>query len=390
MVAIFVLEVEGTQGTARMLRFEAGKRVEPITVGTAGQWALVGPGVRDVHAYVAFDGQRLFVQSANPFYAIRVNDVAVTTGWLPVSPPARIAMGGVGLVFAQLESPGFAAPAIPPLPPPRDQEQTRYSPVEVPPGDDVTAAFDPAAYQVSDQDMTRPGVPLFNDEGEATRVNVEVPADILAMPIAGVPEPLPPGLPLAGPPLPPPQWPAAPYSAFQHPVPGPILDLPPPPPPPVAPTGGTALRAAIAPLGKQAAAQWRETSFPKKAVLVMLPFAFLAVYVLFDDSNRQRADSSPPPRPSASALSGSAAPTTASARPVAPPTTAPPSASPPVAPAPLTGGKTPERLAVDAVAAGAYADAARRYEELAREHADQPAYREAARILRAKVDAGAP
>ncbi|HEY6458643.1 MAG TPA: hypothetical protein VIY73_00790, partial [Polyangiaceae bacterium] len=226
---IFVLEVEGGQGTARMLRFEAGKRVEPVSVGTAGQWVLVGPGVRDVHGYIAFDGRQLFVQSANPYYPLRVDDAPVTGYWQPVSPPARIAVGGLSLAYTQLESPGFEAPPLDTLPPPRDQERTRYSPVEVPPADDVTAAYDPAAYQLGDQDMTRPGVPLFTEDGEATRVNVEVPADILAMPIAGVPQ----MLPAPGPALPPPQWPVAPHAAFEHPAPGPILDLPPPPPPPV-------------------------------------------------------------------------------------------------------------------------------------------------------------
>jgi hypothetical protein len=250
----------------------------------------------------------------------------------------------------------------------------------------VTAAYDPAAYQLGDQDMTRPGVPLFAEDGEATRVNVEVPADILAMPIAGVPQ----MLPAPGPALPPPQWPVAPHAVFEHPAPGPILDLPPPPPPPLAPTGGTALRAAIGPLGKQAAAQWKETSFPKKAVLFMLPFAFLAVFVIFDDSNRRPADTSPAPRASSSAPARPAPSAAASAKPVAPPPPRlSPSASPPPPPT-STAGKTPERLAVDALAAGAYADAARRYDELAREHADQPAYREAARILHAKIDAGAP
>jgi hypothetical protein len=47
-----------------------------------------------------------------------------------------------------------------------------------------------------------------------------------------------------------------------------------------------------------------------------------------------------------------------------------------------------ERAAVDAVAAGAYADAARLYDQLAAAYPNRPAYAEAARILRAKLDGG--
>jgi hypothetical protein len=48
------------------------------------------------------------------------------------------------------------------------------------------------------------------------------------------------------------------------------------------------------------------------------------------------------------------------------------------------------RLAVEAFAAGAYPEAVRRYDALAQQYPDQPVYHEAARILRSKLDAGAP
>jgi hypothetical protein len=52
--------------------------------------------------------------------------------------------------------------------------------------------------------------------------------------------------------------------------------------------------------------------------------------------------------------------------------------------------KTLERQAVDYVAAGDTAKAAAAYEELTRRDPKNPVYAEAARILRAKLDAGAP
>jgi len=61
----------------------------------------------------------------------------------------------------------------------------------------------------------------------------------------------------------------------------------------------------------------------------------------------------------------------------------------PAPPRDLDAAVTPtERAAVDAVVAGSYADAARLYDQLAATHPDRPAYAEAARILRAKLDAG--
>jgi hypothetical protein len=55
----------------------------------------------------------------------------------------------------------------------------------------------------------------------------------------------------------------------------------------------------------------------------------------------------------------------------------------------MPNGKTWERLAVDALVTGSYAEAARRYGQLAQEHPDRPVFGEAARILAAKADSGA-
>jgi hypothetical protein len=98
-----------------------------------------------------------------------------------------------------------------------------------------------------------------------------------------------------------------------------------------------------------------------------------------------------PCTPSAPASATVTAPSTATATAVA--STAPdkpprdsgarPSALPP-------GAKTLERQAVDLVAAGEAAKAAGAYEELIRREPANRVYPEAARILRAKLDAGAP
>jgi hypothetical protein len=142
---------------------------------------------------------------------------------------------------------------------------------------------------------------------------------------------------------------------------------------------------------------WREASPPRKAIYVLLPFALIgsAFSLLQDDE--------PPPRrtkTSASAkASASAAPSGSASADAVVPSTAPlgpilPSPVPavstgyvvpkPGAPAPK---KTLERRAVDAVAAGNYAEAADLYDQLVKERPDVPAYREALRIVHAKAKA---
>ena len=50
-----------------------------------------------------------------------------------------------------------------------------------------------------------------------------------------------------------------------------------------------------------------------------------------------------------------------------------------------TGRRTPDRDAIDAVAMGAFDEAAQRYASLATAHPDSTAYKDAARILADKV-----
>lgn len=71
------------------------------------------------------------------------------------------------------------------------------------------------------------------------------------------------------------------------------------------------------------------------------------------------------------------------------PPPAPPPAPPPPTPT-VAGNRTLERQAVDYVAANDYAHAAQVYEQLQAQNPQNRVYAEAARILRAKADAGAP
>lgn len=141
----------------------------------------------------------------------------------------------------------------------------------------------------------------------------------------------------------------------------------------------------------------REASPVRKALYVLMPlsFAAFAYVVLFDEEPATKAGHRPAasasaarPRPSAFA-SASAAPVLSAAA-VATPADAATgvlSPPPPVSSTVAKGERTPERRAVDAVAAGNFADALELYKGLAAAHPEVPAYTEAVRILEARAAA---
>jgi hypothetical protein len=199
---------------------------------------------------------------------------------------------------------------------------------------------------------------------------------------------------------------------------------------PAAATGPQAAAPAAAPSGKpsiveQAKAQWKAAPAPRKAIIVLaLPVLVSVFFILTYEPPR------PPPRPrpnaaATTAPTGTAVATTATAPTAGPvdtslagpptptasagstdpraPASGMPSATPtaqptavavapsatatakPTKPGAPPSKKTLQRAAADAVAAGAWVDAATLYEQLARMSPDQPAYAEAARIMRQKA-----
>ncbi len=146
-------------------------------------------------------------------------------------------------------------------------------------------------------------------------------------------------------------------------------------------------------LKDKALAAWRDASPVRRVLFFLMPLmivALVAHVILTARRHRLAAQQlSPPASSSALLASASAPPSSASA----PPTVAPPppettaTAQPPEdAPdaeveAKLAPGEvTPERKAVDAVAAGDLDTAIKLYSELAKEHPDEPAYAAAAEI----------
>lgn len=142
--------------------------------------------------------------------------------------------------------------------------------------------------------------------------------------------------------------------------------------------GGSAPSSTRSVLGK-----WSALSRPHKIAVLLAPFALVAsVSVLMP----QTAPVSPPAaHPNAKARA--AAPAVKAAHPAA---TLAAKAAPRAAPASAPGGKTPERVAADAIAEGNDAAALAAYRELATTQPQNPAYAAAIRILEARLRAASP
>ena len=65
----------------------------PLSVGTGGAWQITAPGVRQVHLYLYFDGEVLYVQSASTEDPPRVNDQPAPDTWTALSGECNITFG---------------------------------------------------------------------------------------------------------------------------------------------------------------------------------------------------------------------------------------------------------------------------------------------------------
>jgi hypothetical protein len=495
--------IEIRQGTAEPTRVELrpGVELSPLGIGTEGSWRVRGNGVLAVHAYIYFDGEALFVQSADERNPALVNGRAVGSAWMPVSAPSTIALAGAELHFHTTGPLSMV-----------DSDKTVAMPQGVRDsldGDRTLAMPEPAVAHAGPGRPFAPGAFTHSPDSEATRMQVmdepvpdseatrvvplgETPATgapiaqmpgaqmpggpmqgrpIGVRPAAGirwsgpqpmVPQPVPRGADMGAtfaqpmtstavmgrPPMPPPQpgYPSpgpisvdAPPTPMQPP-PG-LLNVPPPPMPVVAKEEG---------FGDRALREWKQTPPVRKAILILMPLAAIAGLSMFGAEEPQAQQHKPGPAGSSSATASNGSPGTGATVPTGtPPTANPPPGYPPGYPYPQTGGAAPpvtpgvlttptpppplppgpgvitsvappkpakppptpvvadggaavdplvaaaaanqdrrERQAADFVSTGAYDQAATIYERLGLEHPENPAFREAARILRAKLDAG--
>ena len=377
---VFVLEAGSRNARPPSMRFEPNRRVEPLSIGSKGQWSVSGPGVRDVHGYVAFDGSVLYLQSANPLHPIRIGQVAVGERWHAVNKPAQIQIGGVTIEFKFVDESTGAEER----PKPADNEATLFEPVPAgmaargqgAEGENATlfAPLPNHSPKVSDRGRAskaaEPAV-VIEDGSDDTDDTVFAPRpenrpalNTFVDPGGASEETAP--TPLGDPPAP--------------------IDLPPTKTPIAAATERPRTSKGVL---DQFRDGWKKASVPKRMTLVLMPFALVlsAAGLVRHGSHRvARTGAAASPSASAAMSAGTAVATSTPSATAASQVAGVPSTDVPGA---ASGDKrTPQRIAVDAVAAGAFGEAARRYAELADQHPDQRVYREAARILRAKIDAG--
>jgi len=504
-----VIEIVTGIGEPAFIPLSMGHELQPISVGKKGMWRIESARVLDVHAFVYFDGNALFLQSADEQSAASVDGFRVGKAWTELHAPCQIEIGMARLRFRSL-----AANAEPPTigTSPAAQQGAAGPPQGAPPA--AASGSLPASFPKADRPF-RPGEFASKPDDESTRVapldssgaNRAAGTAVQPRPAAGSPADaamrsgavpavtggpgfpqmgphgsMPPGGMMGGPgtvPIamqPPGYPPQGPYGA---PGPGYPGSMPPNPmaatalasgpyapiggpqgmPPgnvgPSMPPGGFGSMTPQGGMQKPPQGQGgndiltklKETPIPMKAVAMTL-IAIAAALFLLDDDEPQPVKKKKPvatldggaadggkvaagggPPPVVPPVGTPTVPAATTAMPAWPPgVPCPPPNWPAGTPLPCTpnnvtattaattttppekggkdagekggkdkdagalppGTKTLERQAVDYVAAGETAKAAAAYEELARRDPKTTVYAEAARILRAKLDGGAP
>ena len=359
------LEVAFGAASPSAVTMHAGQSREIFSVGFEGAWSVAAEGVAAIHAYFVFDGADLFVASADATRPATMGSDIVPLSWMQVPVPGEITLGRA--VLRTRFSVGKTT--APPPTQTRDSERTQANAPNTPPPAPPPAAPRSHAARPSKPAAARPKLPARAPESERTRF---APVEGLQAPLAA---------------------PSA-HDAAQGMLDRPSSAFAPPPSSmPVQPSPA-AMPAPAASLAKKPNL-WTEASLPKKIIYVLLPVAlFSTLYTLRDDESPSA--TAPSPRGSAAASATSVA----SNPPAAATTEAPKATNPAPTLTPLDpvdagtsrvtpraiaqGKRTPDREVVDLIAAGSYAEAAKRLDALVAAEPTRPEYREAARILRAK------
>ena len=413
-----ILVVTAGVGVPSDLRFPPGEAVESVSLGRRGSWFFDAAGVRDIHAHLTFDGERLLYRSETQDDAATIDGMAAPNDWIVLVAPCTLGFGSVRIEVTSTandhDSTFVQSTPTTGVRPPVSRIGPSARMMFPPAGESSPTVMDRNAY---------PDLGTGDDSEDATRIDPILPTPTAESVLDTRPKaPLPSTAPL--PPVRPPMdtIPSERHLAL-------ILAAGTASGARAAANGSeTGSRTGTGPAGAKApamgdlAAQWKTASFPKKALVCLMPFALVATWFVFDEGDRT---STAPPSQSPSQSQTQVRPTADGAAPKssAAAVDGPRDASGPVvvivAPngVPITDGaattqlapasastakpaatsasnktapkdpsqKTVERVAIDAVAAGSYTEAARLYDDLASNRPDKPAFHEAARILRSKT-----
>src|ERR1043165_1036905 len=97
-----VIEIETGIGEPAFIPLTLGQELQPISVGKKGMWRIESPRVLDVHAFVYFDGNALFLQSADEANSASVDGYKIGKAWTELHAPCKIELGSAKLRFRSL------------------------------------------------------------------------------------------------------------------------------------------------------------------------------------------------------------------------------------------------------------------------------------------------
>lgn len=158
-----VLEIEAGIGEPAFIPLTLGQELQPISVGKKGMWRIESPRVLDVHAFVYFDGNSLFLQSADDQAAATVDGFRVGKAWTELHAPCKIEIGQARLRFRSLlpnaDGNATAAAPRPPVqaPPPAASRPApaQSAPAPVPSRPAHDRPFRPGEFISADDESTR-------------------------------------------------------------------------------------------------------------------------------------------------------------------------------------------------------------------------------------------
>lgn len=393
------LTVSVRGGTADPVALELTTPTQPMSVGSAGEWPIIGPDVAPIAGYLYFDGMSLFV-AAGDGATPTLEGRPVGAEWEAVPVPGEIRLGKVrlsvdlGTTTRQTEK-----AHVPPTTPPRA----------------VLEETDEATVVVRGDELPQIGAMLAG-YGAAPQAAAPAPS-----PVAGPPAPSAPAAasswhmgPSAPPPIPapPPDDEATRFGPIEarlpqlqaRPLPVPPgyapvavepAPAPVPTPGPLTPTvPGAAPRALTKP--NPLIAAWSAASIPQKAIIALMPIAFVAVVYGLDDGS-EPATTAGTVAVSAAAVASSSATSPSASNPTPSPANpnppSPASAVAVAAPSAASAGKrklkagelTLERQATDALDTGDLPTALSRYERLVAENPTHPAFPVVIRVLKRRL-----
>ncbi len=192
----YLLERGPDSGGSPPLSFVGGQEQGPISLGSSGDFRIEGRGVLEVHGFVLFDGDGLYLCSADPESPLVADGKRISTEWNPVGVPCTLVFGRVRAVLrsAAVGPPSFSALpdfSSPQLESSEPATNPRASPSGPPPADDTvepstpytgTPAVPPPR-DASASGAYRPRVPSHSDD-ESTliapdRVNATGPQRVM-------------------------------------------------------------------------------------------------------------------------------------------------------------------------------------------------------------------